>query len=453
MWNKMTGRFIVWGSGGSNLPARITVVENNDLRARISIRPQNKLTGRFDVVDRPLDTYTFQPIKDSTIRSSVPTLNYGSENSMLIGFDSNSNEKFRSLIEFDISSLPTGKDFKRAVLKLQNSYSPVDISISIYVSEDRWAEKDVTWSNQPRSGIKVAEYTILAHQTETAIDISSIVQKWYDKTVTNYGLYIIATNEDTPGLTQFGTRESLTPPVLEVSFYKEVSSAGVAKLPSSITVRVAGESSLRSTIRVNSKNLREAIPAVIAIHKKSGDSSLPAVLQVKGRGFQNLNGSVTILKKDGSSDLPSSIKILKHEYLHASLTINKKNGNNDLPARLSIKFNEYLPSYLEIQRKNSQSDLPARIVIIGKVSLPSKLIIPWRSNLPSRIRVQYKNDLPATIRVNSNFLNARIAVRGYANSELPSSLTVRVKYFSDLRSRIMIVRQGDQEDFGYVFII
>jgi hypothetical protein len=453
MQNKMTGRFIVWGSGDSNLPARITVVGNNDLKAQIAVRPQNKFTGRFDVVDRPLDTYIFQPIKDSTIRSSIPTLNYGSDNSMLVGVDSNSNEIFRSLIEFDISSLPTGKDFKRAVLKLYNSYSPTDISISIFTSEERWTENDVTWSNQPKSGAKVAEYTILAHQTETIIDISSIVQKWYEKTETNYGLYIIATNEYASGITQFETRESLTPPELEVSFYKDVSSAGMARLPASMTVRVASENSLRSRIQVNSKNLRETMPAVLVIHKKSGDNLLPATLHLKSRGFQNLSGSITIFKKDGSSDLPCSIKISQHEHLPASLIIDKKNRTGDLPSRLSIRFHDNLPSRLEIQEKESNSNLPARIVIVGKVSLPAKLTIPWRANLPSTISVQHKSDLPATIRVNSNFLNARIAVRGYETSELPSSITVKAKNISDLHARIMVIRKVDYEDFGYVFII
>ncbi|QOT01235.1 DNRLRE domain-containing protein [Brevibacterium sp. JNUCC-42] len=59
-------------------------------------------------------------IKDSTIRESIPTLSYGSDPSMLIG-KSNS-ERFRGLVEFDLSKLPKGKELKRAKVKLYCGY-------------------------------------------------------------------------------------------------------------------------------------------------------------------------------------------------------------------------------------------------------------------------------------------------------------------------------------------
>ncbi|WP_162988349.1 DNRLRE domain-containing protein [Brevibacillus laterosporus] len=59
-----------------------------------------------------------------------------------------STERFRGLVEFDLSKLPKKKELKRAKLKLYCGYLDSPINLSLFEILDDWREHDVTWSNQ-----------------------------------------------------------------------------------------------------------------------------------------------------------------------------------------------------------------------------------------------------------------------------------------------------------------
>ncbi len=59
-----------------------------------------------------------------------------------------STERFRGLVEFDLSKLPKEKELKRAKLKLYCGYLDSPINLSLFEILDGWREHDVTWSNQ-----------------------------------------------------------------------------------------------------------------------------------------------------------------------------------------------------------------------------------------------------------------------------------------------------------------
>lgn len=509
MNNKMQGRFIVWAKRSHELPAKLSVGANVHLHAQLSIRPKSRMFGRFDVVERPLDIHELIAVKDSMIRSQIPTLNYGYDTSMLVG--NSDDEKYRSLLSFDLTSLPLELEMKRARLRLRNSFIRNSVNVSLFAIEQDWAEKDVTWSNQPRSGIKIGDYSIEPDAEEAMLDITSFFPKWLTKEIQNYGFYLIATDENESSIVQFGTRESIAPPVLEIGFYKTIYSAGLDKLSAQLIVRQHDASNLKSRIIVNSRNRIALLPSLLTIHKKKqsdmisasltvkvlrqssmlsklsietkqdkkalqgkiivkekvylpsrliienkyGVAKLPASLRVRVSKSDDLYFSFTIKNKQRDNDLKASITVQVDDeaLLSSTLTVEKKETNEILPAQLQIKSRKELSSSIEIRKKAAYSNLHASISIIGHKLLPSTLIIPWKKDLLSKLRVVHKSELAASIQVNSYFLNAQLKVQGFSESNLHSKVTVRVKRISELHARLILLNEDDGAGFGFTFII
>ncbi|QDX95394.1 hypothetical protein EEL30_25805 [Brevibacillus laterosporus] len=66
--------------------------------------------------------------------------------------------------------------------------------------------------------------------------------------------------------------------------------------------------------------------------------------------------------------------------------------------------------------------------------------------------VRHGRDFPYSIQVNSGFLNAEIKVRGFHDTTLPTSITVRVRRISDMHDRVTVRNPQYEADAGYVFI-
>lgn len=483
MNNKMQGKFIVWAKRSHDLPAKVSVGANIYLNAQISVRPKNKMFGRFDIIERPVDVYELTVTKDSTIREQIPTLNYGQDIAMLVG--NSDGEKFRSILSFDLSSLPVGlnfNDFKYAKIHLKNNFIRNTVNVSLFVSEQDWSEKDVTWSNQPRSGLKIGDYSISPDAEETVLDISSFFQKWLNGDIPNYGLFIFASDENNSPIVQFGTKESPTPPVLKVGYYKVIPNGGISKLPVSITVRATDFSNLKSKIHVNSQNRSENLPSLLVIHKNKQTAEILSSLTVKVLRESKMASKLLIETKQNDSILSSKITVKENADLFSNLVIENKNARTTLSSTITVrvkgsnllastfaiekkevkqllasqmrvKFRENLPSTLEITKKRDFSNLRASISVTGHSLLASKIIIPFKKELKSKIYVRHKSEIRATLQVNSQFLNAQLKVRGFSESNLKSSITVRVKRISDLHSRIILVNAGEESNFGFIFII
>ena len=82
-----------------------------------------------------------------------------------------STERFRGLVEFDLSKLSKEKELKRAKLKLYCGYLDSPINLSLFEILDDWREHDLTWSNQPPQGRKIAEKYITHADGYIEIDV------------------------------------------------------------------------------------------------------------------------------------------------------------------------------------------------------------------------------------------------------------------------------------------
>ncbi|MFB0832771.1 DNRLRE domain-containing protein [Brevibacillus laterosporus] len=484
MNNTMKGKFTVWGFRQPTIPASISIPFLNHFPAFITIAPKNKMTGRFETIERPLEIHELISIKDSTIREDIPTLSYGSDPSMLIG-RANS-ERFRGLVEFDLSKLPKEKELKRAKLKLYCGYLDSPINLSLFEILDDWREHDVTWSNQPPQGRKIAEKYITHADGYIEIDVFTLVKEWYEGKTPNHGFFLFAEEQNEQSTIQLQTKESSTPPILEVGFYKLISSLALGKLPATLSIRANGEDSLTASINVNSKYKAKDLAAQLSILRKSVDTDLSCSMDVVGKRSNTMSAfmsiekksrksiisaelivrrlegtsllsSMTIEKKSRMSQLDASltVRVVKHQGLFSNLSIEKKERYKQLRANIKVAYVKSLPTTLSIEKKERNRDLTCSLTVRQRESytLSGSVVIPSRKFLTSQMFVRHVRDFPCNIQVNSGFLNAEIKVRGYRDVQIPATVTVRVRRISDIHARITVRNLQYDADAGYVFIL
>jgi hypothetical protein len=165
----------------------------------------------------PSKTLTLQPNgdegKDAIVASCVSCSyndnNYGSTPDFLATAWTNSADEsnLRSLIQFDLSSIPDGATIESAELSLfyKNSpgngdHSTLSGSNAAWLERitDAWTESTVTWDNQPAT-TSVDQVALPAStsnsQDYTAIDVTAIVKGWVSNPATNFGLKLRLQNE------------------------------------------------------------------------------------------------------------------------------------------------------------------------------------------------------------------------------------------------------------------
>jgi hypothetical protein len=136
--------------------------------------------------------------KDSYVSSASSTTNYATIGSMGIGRNS-SGDIFRSLIQFDLSSIPIGSVVTDAKLGLvvQNG-SGTFPTISVHKVTQSWLENTVTWSNVPTYDTTILSSVADVPITPTALTfngLSQIVNDFINGAIPNNGFLLKATDE------------------------------------------------------------------------------------------------------------------------------------------------------------------------------------------------------------------------------------------------------------------
>lgn len=477
----MKGKFSVWGFRQPTIPASISIPFLNHFPASITITPKNKMTGRFETIERPLEIHELTSIKDSTIREGIPTLSYGSDPSMLIG--KTNSERFRGLVEFDLSKLPKGKELKRAKLKLYCGYLESPINLALFEILDDWREHDVTWSNQPPQGRKIIEKYITHADGYIEIDVFTLVKEWYEGKTPNHGVFLFTEEQNEQSTIQLQTRESSTPPILEVGFYKLISSLALGKLSATLSIRANGEDSLAASINVNSKYKTKDLAAQLSILRKSVDTELSCSMDVVGKRNSSMSAFMSIEKKsresvitaelivrrlEGTScmaiekkprmrqlDASLTVRVAKYQRLFSNLSIEKKERFKQLLANIKVAYVKNLPSSFSIEKKEKVRELACSLTVRQRENnkLSSSIVIPSRKFFSSTMFIRHVRDFPCSIQVNSGFLNAEIKVRGYPDVKIPARITVRVRRISDIHAKITVRNLKYDADAGYVFIL
>ena len=139
----------------------------------------------------------------------------------------------RSLLKFDISSIPQSNVIGRAILRLstKSAYNGITLNVS-NLTED-WKENEVTWTNKNRyskwstngasdSVVFTSAFGNIQSDNWIDLDVTSIVESW--RLATNYGL-MISTTESTE-LNFYSTRgyeTNVMPSLPRLLIYSDVS--------------------------------------------------------------------------------------------------------------------------------------------------------------------------------------------------------------------------------------
>lgn len=173
-------------------------------------------------------------LKDTFIDSNNPDTNFGGYYALLLG-NYLSTIIYRSLLQFDLSSLPSGYVITKAELALyviRNDYPGTSKAYDVFRIRQNFNENTVTYNNQPTvDSVSVASFTINDElNTFIKVDITDLVNDWYDGKYVNDGLEIRATNESlTTTLVVFDSKESEDEsffPQLEISLEEPVQISG-----------------------------------------------------------------------------------------------------------------------------------------------------------------------------------------------------------------------------------
>jgi uncharacterized repeat protein (TIGR01451 family) len=183
----------------------------------------------------PQQTTKLYPVADAAVFQSVPDTNYGSRSYMYAGYDHSgcslySGKVARSLVRFDLSSIPAGASIRDAKLHLRLTGWCYYVghsqprTVTIYRADAGWSESSVTWNNKPGCAESYASASVsVTSRGWHSFDITNLVRGWVNGSFSNYGLMVRApeTSGSEFALLEFATHDyygTTYDPYLEVTY-------------------------------------------------------------------------------------------------------------------------------------------------------------------------------------------------------------------------------------------
>lgn len=425
----------------------------------ITIPPHNKMSGIVDVIPPPVITVDTLPIQDAFVRDSVPRLNYGIEQEMVVGL-SPSGERFKSLIKFDITGIPKDQKIKKALLNIYyDASAPERATIELYRVIESWTELGVTWANQPLVDEVIASFTTPQQSGYVQIDILGLFNKWYSGEYENDGLLL--DSSDAFEIQRFYTKErAVNRPYLSVDYYdSKVKSVGYLELPGSITVVQHKQIEITSKITVVSKYKTEDFLSKIHVFNMDMIESFIEVNKPIMPGF------ITV-RRSGQSEVPSTISVRINQisefesyvvasrpFLNSAVTV-RVSRSSEIPTIISVRVKDkseivgnitssrpFLNSFISTFKTES---VVSNILIVRPEDKSISSTISVRrsdsKDISTLINVWNKSDLPSEIFVISGYLKSTITIPYREKIDFKSKITVSTKYASDLFTYLEVCR-------------
>lgn len=130
---------------------------------------------------------------DTYVNAALPAVNFGRLSNMYV------NSSGTALIQFDLSSLPTGTtaaQIGKATLTLYVNRLNASGVVSVQPVTGSWTESTVTYSTMPSLGASVASFTPSAAGQFVTVDVTPLVQSWVTNPSTNFGLALTSASGD-----------------------------------------------------------------------------------------------------------------------------------------------------------------------------------------------------------------------------------------------------------------
>jgi RHS repeat-associated protein len=167
-------------------------------------------------------------VEDTNLRSGFPTQTGGNDLELGAGFAAGSNNVIRSLLKFDLSSIPGGTTILSSSVNLwlSSASSDTPINISLYKVTKDWIENQASWNYAKTSpstawtnkggDFQSTRLATLSDVTEP-VDLSfnmkwdiptSVITDWKNNPSTNYGFLIKSDSEGTNTYKKFFSSEN-----------------------------------------------------------------------------------------------------------------------------------------------------------------------------------------------------------------------------------------------------
>ncbi|MDH6674241.1 hypothetical protein M2277_004933 [Paenibacillus sp. LBL] len=429
---------------GNQRRSRLNVKFRNDIKSSIGIKPNGKMSGIVDVLEPPKIHHSLEPIKDAFIRESIKTLNYGSEQTMLFGRSDLLNEVYRGFMGFDLSMIPKGQTLNKAVLKIYNTTARQKLRVGIYEAYSDWAEKSVTWVNQPPivRNIAIAEFGDKEGYVE--IDVLKAVNSWVNGLSPNNGFIIRSMNEAIDQVLQVYTKEYSNPdfrPKLEIEYYDpNIPSIAKRELPGN--AYVLHRNDFRSSLEVPTYDEKRNLRSRIRV--KSADTMF-----INGFISKTLIHSRVVVRRTNKEDFVSTITVRQMglKEFDAKVFASKP----AMVSRLQIPYEEMFPSRLTV-RVSDDYDLKSRFNI-SRNHMYGRFIIPNRSDLNGKIHVAQHLDIsiPSQIKIIRETVYCNIIVRRSDESNIDGSIMIRRQGVKQIPSKISASKPTLISNIGVVF--
>lgn len=152
-----------------------------------------------------MEHITLIPNKNVYIAEFFPDDNFAESETLFVDRFQGAGDIYRTLIQFDLRPIMgEAKTIKSATLRL-TAYRKdpvVDVTVNAYRLLSSFAEDLVTWATKPVAGIISDGDVCVTSTGSVEIDITDLVQGWYDGSIPNNGL-VLKGNETEDGVIGF----------------------------------------------------------------------------------------------------------------------------------------------------------------------------------------------------------------------------------------------------------
>lgn len=453
--------------------------DDSDIDGELFLKPSAQMRVNVDIVPPPKRIKEFLPVKDSVVRQSAPTINYGDSQQMLAG--ETSEGKFISYLGFNLD-LPDSVDIISAKIVLYKQYKTTKtFFMGLYETSDNWEEHNITYEYRPIEEHYLTQFVVPTEVGQVEVDITDIVLDWY-KEKGSKSFILRPRNYSYSDLTAFGTKESLYPPLLVVEYYESVENAGSYSFDAGLVVRQKVVRDISAVIDIESDYIYAELGGEIELARKDLDTSIGGKIAVSNTKYAELDSSIELEKKirEGALDssiivpfdscIESSIRLEKQERfedldsvlivralekmeLNSLLNIDKKNFVIDVDGSLTVrqKYEESLDSSIGIERKEVLTDIGGGVVVRREdiSDLDSTLDImkyEEKHELDAELYVLFRSDIDANIEVpkvdSLDEVDGEIEIiQKQAEDLFNSNVIVRVFWVDELNASIDVGRK------------
>ncbi|MCR8963577.1 DNRLRE domain-containing protein [Brevibacillus halotolerans] len=462
--NKMYGTATVIPTDDNDLQGTIGVILNHEIPAAVLINRSNKLYGIMDITEQPKQTTELHPVRDAFVSEKVPLLNYGGEQTLVVGLGT---ARYRSILGFNSSVIPTDHEVESALLRfyITEGREP-NTKLRLYATSNDWTEYGVTWMNQRDKQELITDVHTI-HTGSITFDITVWLNQQRKLGKTNYSFYVVAENETNQIYYSFFSRESSQKPALELLHHSlTIPSTSRANIDSTLQVKsLLTPNDISATLKVlpplDTLSTEAAGISLYAWDTTTEDNERVNVY------LQTPDGNVRLIKQNwnlksyGNSTDSDFLDIDLHQGLNVIIYEGVSPGTSgDLTSNIKLltygirdKVGSF-PPMLSINKQGKWESLQsnefqatinrAEQVLDGLEYIDPKPVITWRiirrpiSDIGGSVKVERRKFLDSKIIVSCPNLAGDVHVRKSTGNNLHSSLEVSLKDFDDFDGAIFI---------------